>query len=1134
MLDNHNASPSFAVGSGGDASIFGVNQLPDILGIVKSKLQQSAADSELFAKVFGDKANTAELQAVRSQWAIGDFSQLPSVQILSSESANGVLGAYSSSTQTVYLSDELLQATAAPNNSLFGAAGVLVEETFHWLDDRVGVDTQGDEGELARNLLFGSDLSPTELARIKSEDDRGFITVGNSSILVEQATVAPDLAIVGPSAPSAIAFGSTFNIGVGTKNIGTGVAGASTTKFWLSSNTTLDTSDILLGSQSINGLNAGVAQTGTFSFVYNNSAWGTGTKYILFQADADKKVSESNESNNVGSVVVSLNAPDLSVVGQTTPITVTAFGSNVTFNSATKNNGNGVAAASATKYWLSNDAIWDASDIGLGSQSINSLNGGASQSTNFTFAYNSSWGTGPKYILSQADADKKVTEINESNNFAATAIAVKVADLAITGQTAPSAIAFGSKFNIGVGTKNIGTGVAVASTTKFWLSNNTTLDSSDIALGSQTINGLNAGAAQTGTFSFVYNNSAWGTGTKYILFQADADKKVSESNESNNIASVAVSLNAPDLTVVGQTSPIAVNAFGSNVTFNSVTKNNGNGVAAASTTKYWLSNDAVWDASDIALGSQSINSLNGGASQSTNFTFAYNSSWGTGAKYILSQADADKKVTEINESNNFASTAIAVNIADLVITGQTAPSTITFGSSVTIGVGTKNIGNGVAAASTTKYWLSNDASLDATDTFLGSQAINSLLAGAAQTSSFSFAYNSSWGTGAKYIFFQADADNKVSETNNSNNLAYVLTSVIIKTGDWFDQNIQDAELRTIARSKYTDGKLDRNEMISIFKDAEDGSTISGTELLDLRTLITNSSYLGIADYVKVLSNKLVNGDVANTKSGIGNLSANSTASQMTSLIGKWFLGSDRPDTSYTYQYASGSLFQNGVSYQDINQGSVGNCYFLAGLAATAFRTPSTIQNMFIDNGDNTYTVRFYNNGVADYVTVDRYLPTTSWGTFIYAHQSASNWGKYNDATNELWVALAEKAYAQLNESGWIGQDNTNSYEGISGGWEGAAIKHITGLTASYKSLNFDSMVTAFTNGKFMTVGSKDSGVAANVAANHAYTVVGYNSTTQKFKLFNPWGVNNGSSKSGILELSWSELTASFSGWTHTV
>ena len=65
MLDNHNASPSFAVGSGGDASIFSVNQLPDILGIVKSKLQQSAADSDLFTQVFGDKANTVRTVKMR-------------------------------------------------------------------------------------------------------------------------------------------------------------------------------------------------------------------------------------------------------------------------------------------------------------------------------------------------------------------------------------------------------------------------------------------------------------------------------------------------------------------------------------------------------------------------------------------------------------------------------------------------------------------------------------------------------------------------------------------------------------------------------------------------------------------------------------------------------------------------------------------------------------------------------------------------------------------------------------------------------------------------------------------------------------------------------------------------------------
>src|SRR5262249_4155892 len=149
------------------------------------------------------------------------------------------------------------------------------------------------------------------------------------------------------------------------------------------------------------------------------------------------------------------------------------------------------------------------------------------------------------------------------------------------------------------------------------------------------------------------------------------------------------------------------------------------------------------------------------------------------------------------------------------------------------------------------------------------------------------------------------------------------------------------------------------------------------------------------------------------------------------LVGKWFRGSDHPlaldanGVRYTYRYANGSLFVNGVSYTDIRQGAVGDCYYLSALAEMAMQTPGLVQTMFSDNGDSTYTVRFFHNGVADYVTVDRYLPTDTQGRFVYACQ-----GDYASSTgNELWVALAEKAYAQVNEEGWLGQprDGTNAY-----------------------------------------------------------------------------------------------------------
>ena len=63
------------------------------------------------------------------------------------------------------------------------------------------------------------------------------------------------------------------------------------------------------------------------------------------------------------------------------------------------------------------------------------------------------------------------------------------------------------------------------------------------------------------------------------------------------------------------------------------------------------------------------------------------------------------------------------------------------------------------------------------------------------------------------------------------------------------------------------------------------------------------------------------------------------------------------------------------------------------------------------------------------VTVDRALAYTSSGAIEYAGARG----------NELWVALIEKAYAQINEEGWLGHAATNSYAAIDGGYSDLAI-----------------------------------------------------------------------------------------------
>ncbi|MEB3214911.1 MAG: C2 family cysteine protease [Nostocales cyanobacterium 94392] len=347
--------------------------------------------------------------------------------------------------------------------------------------------------------------------------------------------------------------------------------------------------------------------------------------------------------------------------------------------------------------------------------------------------------------------------------------------------------------------------------------------------------------------------------------------------------------------------------------------------------------------------------------------------------------------------------------------------------------------------------------------------------------------------------------------------------------DWFDQNIQDTSIRELSRSLFSDNIIDRNDAIAILRDAKDDSVVDSTELNDLRTIINHAYDLGIAEYVRVLSNKVVNGDVANKSD---NLQAGSSDVQLERLINKWFLGSERPITTHTYRYTEGSLFQNGISHDDIKQGYINDCFFLAGLGATVVQSPEIIQNMFIDNGDGSFTVRFYNKGVADYVTVDRYLPTNNIGNLVYA-----NAGDYHGSSNnELWVALAEKAYAQLNESGWINQDNTNSYNGIgNAGYLSDAFTHITGeKSALGRRLNFNTVIDAFSSGEVVGFGSKSNGVESNIVASHAYALIDYNATTQKFTLLNPWSTDNSALKSRTLELSWNDISNNFSYWDSTI
>ncbi|MFO0955989.1 MAG: PKD domain-containing protein [Isosphaeraceae bacterium] len=318
---------------------------------------------------------------------------------------------------------------------------------------------------------------------------------------------------------------------------------------------------------------------------------------------------------------------------------------------------------------------------------------------------------------------------------------------------------------------------------------------------------------------------------------------------------------------------------------------------------------------------------------------------------------------------------------------------------------------------------------------------------------------------------------------------------------------------------FADGRIDRNDMIGLLNSAGLDGAVGQGDLNDLRAILNASSTYQIPGFVQSLASSVVNGSVANAHyqgATLGNLSAGSPASMLTKLIDKWFLGSDHPDPSVaylnatpTYAYATGVLFQSGPSAGDMKQGQVGDCYLIATLGSIARSNPTAIANMIADNGDHTYTVRFFADGSPEYVTVDRYLPVDSYGRLVFANMGASA----SSGSGELWMPLIEKAYAQWYETGVYAPNNSgrNAYASIDSGYLDAVENHLIGAPSSqwewygsYSSKAAQIIARLNQPGVALTAGTSSS-PGGGLVGSHAYVIQSYDASTGLFLLVNPWG-----------------------------
>lgn len=200
-----------------------------------------------------------------------------------------------------------------------------------------------------------------------------------------------------------------------------------------------------------------------------------------------------------------------------------------------------------------------------------------------------------------------------------------------------------------------------------------------------------------------------------------------------------------------------------------------------------------------------------------------------------------------------------------------------------------------------------------------------------------------------------------------------------------------------------------------------------------------------------------------------------------------------------------TIFEGGISMNDVNQGGIGNCYLLATIAALC-EIPELIVGLFrtlkvTKNG--YYEVVLNINGVWQVVTLDEYFPCDKNSKqFVFCTPKGP----------ELWTMLLEKAWAKVN-GGYVNTIN---------GFPGEVMNSFTNFNIKYidfekidKEILWEKILHASKTEEIMACnidsgGNKRSLKQVNLTPGHVYTIVnGYENNGLKLVQFrNPWGTSD--------------------------
>ena len=432
-----------------------------------------------------------------------------------------------------------------------------------------------------------------------------------------------------------------------------------------------------------------------------------------------------------------LNAPNLTIEDFIVPSFAAISGPSVV-SWTVRNTGDADASADwYDRVFLSNDTSLNTyfdSFAGYADASAQSpLAPGASYTFTRIITIPSDLGTGAKYLILFADSYQSQVETSDADNLVSRAITLGAPDLSVTAATAPATASGGQSVIISFTVQNVGADPATAT---WWdavyLSTDSTYDTGDTWLYSASSSSrvpLAAGASYTLDSSVTIPATA--TGNRYLLFVADSYNAQAETNEANNTRAVAVSLNAPDLTLSDPVAP-GTAVLGELVTLGWRVTNTGVYSAPALwSDRVYLSTDTLLDlATDTLVYAYSASAHTGlvpSAAYDFSITARLPEFASTGAVYLLFVTDALNQQGETDEANNLQTLAITLSAPDLAVTALTAPASALLSETLTVSWTVRN--NGLVAAPLTGWsdslYLSRSATLDASSVLVATESITS-------------------------------------------------------------------------------------------------------------------------------------------------------------------------------------------------------------------------------------------------------------------------------------------------------------------------------------------------------------------------------------------------------------------------